>query len=165
VREALFSILGPELTGIAVLELFAGSGALGFEALSRGAARATFVEADAAVGAVLSANAAALGVEDRCRVVAGAVEAWLRGRPGHLGGPYGLALADPPYRTPPGSGLLRALEAPGLLTPDARVVLQRDRKTPPIESAAESGRLFRARTAVYGRNCLDFYAFADRTSA
>lgn len=161
VREALFSILGPELAGQAVLELFAGSGALGFEALSRGAARATFLESDDAVRSVLTRNAADLGVEERCRIVAGAVETVIRDRPGHLGGPYDLVLADPPYQTPAGPGLLRALEAPGLLGPAARVVLQRDRRAPTADLPTRPGGLMLVRTTVYGRNCLDFYDFSE----
>lgn len=164
VREALFSILGPELAGLVVLELYAGSGALGFEALSRGAARATFIESDEAVRSVLSRNAADLGVEPRCRIVAGKVETLLQGRPSQIGGPYDLVLADPPYETPAGAGLLRALEAPGLLDPAARVVLQRDRRTPEFDPPRRGGGLIRVRTAVYGRNCLDFYRFSQRSS-
>jgi 16S rRNA (guanine(966)-N(2))-methyltransferase RsmD len=164
VREALFSILGPELTGLAVLELFAGSGALGFEALSRGAARVTFVESDDDVRSVLSGNAADLGVEHRCRIVAGAVEALLRDRPVHLGGPYDLVLADPPYENPAGGGLLRGLETPALLVRSARIVLQRDRRAAPAETPTRSGGLARVRTALYGRNCLDFYAFSEQQS-
>jgi 16S rRNA (guanine966-N2)-methyltransferase len=164
VREALFSMLGPGLAGLAVLELYAGSGALGFEALSRGAARATFLESDDAVRAVLSRNAADLGVDQRCRIVAGEVETLLRGRGAHLGGPYDLVLADPPYETPAGGSLLGALEAPGLLGPAARVVLQRDRRAPTADPPGRPGGLTRVRTAAYGRNCLDFYAFPERRS-
>jgi 16S rRNA (guanine966-N2)-methyltransferase len=163
VREALFSILGPDLAGLEVLELYAGSGALGFEALSRGAVRATFIESSDAVRAVLSRNATDLGVEGRCRILAGTVEALLGERSAHLGGPYSLVLADPPYAVPPGAELLRALERPGLLDPSVRVVLQRDRRIPSEEGPSRPGGLVRVRTAHYGRNCLEFYAFSGNS--
>jgi 16S rRNA (guanine966-N2)-methyltransferase len=160
VREALFSILGPELSGLEVLELYAGSGALGFEALSRGAVRVTFIESDDAVRAVLSRNAADLGLAGRCRILAGSVETLLEEGAARLGGPYGLVLADPPYFAPAGAELLRALERPGLLGAAARVVLQRDRRSPSADEAPRPGGLFRVRTTHYGRNCLEFYAFS-----
>ena len=111
-----------------------------------------------------SGNAADLGVEERCRIVAGAVETLLRDHPAHLGGPYDLVLADPPYETPAGDSLLAALEAPGLLRPAARVVLQRDRRAPGPDPPSRPGGLIRVRTAVYGRNCLDFYRFPPPSS-
>jgi len=165
VREALFSILGPELSGLEVLELYAGSGALGFEALSRGAVRATFIESDDAVRAVLSRNADDLGLAGRCRILAGSVETLLREGSARLGGPYGLVLADPPYSAPAGKELLRALEKPGLLGPAARVVLQRDRRSVLAENAPRPGGLVRVRTTHYGRNCLEFYVFQASPSA
>jgi 16S rRNA (guanine966-N2)-methyltransferase len=162
VREALFSILGPGLPRRRVLELYAGSGALGFEALSRGASAVTFVEADDGVRDLLERNAFDLGVGGRCRIVAGEVERVLGGAAVRRGGPFALVLADPPYDAPAGGTLLDELGRPGLLDPDARVVLQRDRRTPPAEPTTGSGGLHRSRTARYGRNCLDFYTFRAR---
>jgi 16S rRNA (guanine966-N2)-methyltransferase len=165
VREALFSILGAEVAGLAVLELYAGSGALGFEALSRGAVRVTFIESADTVRTVLSRNAADLGVEGRCRILVGTVETLLRERSFHLGRPYDLVLADPPYASPAGAELLRALETPGLLGPAARVVLQRDHRSPSAGGVPRPGGLVRVRTAHYGRNCLEFYAFSGDSPA
>jgi 16S rRNA (guanine966-N2)-methyltransferase len=165
VREALFSILGSDLSGHEVLELYAGSGALGFEALSRGALRVTFIESDEAVRAVLSSNAEGLGLAGRCRILGGSVKRLLGEGAARLGGPYGLVLADPPYTTPAGPDLLRSLERTGLLGPDARVVLQRDRRSPSPEDTSRSGGLVRVRTAQYGRNCLEFYSFSGNTPA
>ncbi|HSR14457.1 MAG TPA: RsmD family RNA methyltransferase, partial [Gemmatimonadales bacterium] len=71
VREAWMSILGPRLPGARVLDLFAGTGALGLEALSRGAGSVDFVEKQAGALALLARNIAALGVEDRARVIRG----------------------------------------------------------------------------------------------
>lgn len=101
VREALFSslgsLLGPALGGQAVLDAFAGSGALGFEALSRGALRSVFIESDAEARRALQENAEDLCAGSRARIVAGDAFALAR-RGGLPDGPFGLILLDPPYR-------------------------------------------------------------------
>ncbi len=129
VREAVFAVLGP-LAGVAVLDLFAGSGAMGFEALSRGASSATFVERDRAAAAVVRANADALGVAERCRVVAADYREALR-REGRRGGLYGLCLIDPPYsvtdRIDPASVDLLL----GVLESEATVVVESAATSPP----------------------------------
>ena len=81
VRQAIFNLLGPPEGEVHALDLFAGSGALGLEALSRGAASATFVERDRAALTVLGENLAALGVGDRATVVASEVARALRPAP------------------------------------------------------------------------------------
>jgi 16S rRNA (guanine966-N2)-methyltransferase len=96
VREAWMSILGEELRSARVLDLFAGSGALGLEALSRGAAGATFVELSPASLEALRANIAALGVEQRATVHRGDA---LRFVDGLAAGTFDVAFADPPYAT------------------------------------------------------------------
>lgn len=95
VREAVFNSLHSlgVLEGADVLDLYAGSGALGLEAVSRGAASATLVESAPAALAALRANIAAVGFGDRCRVVPGDVMAELP----RLGDRYDVALCDPPY--------------------------------------------------------------------
>jgi 16S rRNA (guanine966-N2)-methyltransferase len=94
VREAWMSILTPELDGARVLDLFAGSGALGLEALSRGARAATFVELNPPSLEALRANIDALGVADRVTVHRGDA---LRFAEGIAFGSYEVAFADPPY--------------------------------------------------------------------
>ena len=96
VREAWMSILGEELRGARVLDLFAGSGALGLEALSRGAAEATFVELSPPSLEALRANIEALGGGERARVQRGDA---LRYAGGLEGGAFDVAFADPPYTT------------------------------------------------------------------
>lgn len=94
VREAWLSILAPALPGARVLDLCAGTGALGLEALSRGAAHATFVERHPAVLAVLRDNIASLGAEGRCRVVRADAVAHVSSL---AAGAWDVALADPPF--------------------------------------------------------------------
>ena len=113
-REALFSILGDRVRGARVLDAAAGSGALGFEALSRGAASAVFVEADRRVAKVIEANVALLGAGDRATVVVRSVAAFLRIDP-----PTGFDLVffDPPWAEPVASeldGLWRAVSPGGM---------------------------------------------------
>lgn len=110
VREAVFNSLNSlgVLPGCRVLDLYAGTGAMGIEALSRGAASAVFVERDPEALAALRANLAATGLEDRAAVVAADVDDCLRapnrflavdpgGRPGSGGAGFDLAVVDPPY--------------------------------------------------------------------
>lgn len=127
VREALFSILGAAVEDARVLDLFAGSGALGIEALSRGARSAVFVERDKRVVGVLRANLAALGLDAEVRPV-DAVRA-LRDAAAR-GETYDLAFLDPPYRHAAewGAGLGQGLE--GLVVPGGRVVTESDRRAP-----------------------------------
>lgn len=94
VREAWMSILAKEIPGARVLDLFAGSGALGLEALSRGAREVDFVEMHRASLAALRANIEALGVDDRVRVHRADAERFIQGL---APGAYDLAFADPPY--------------------------------------------------------------------
>lgn len=130
-REALFSLLAARLdfAGLEVLDLYAGSGALGLEALSRGAARATFVEADARSAAVISRNAAALGFAG-ATVLARPVAAALSGG----GAPVDLVLADPPYDTAVDdvNAALAALDAGGWTAEGTVVVIERRASSPPL---------------------------------
>ena len=126
VREALFSILGP-LGGARVVDLYAGSGALGIEALSRGAASAVFVERDPRAAAVLRANLDALGVEAQLRR-AGVLVALREAR--ERGETYDLALCDPPYRLAPELGRSLGEALVPVLAQDARVVTESDRRMP-----------------------------------
>jgi 16S rRNA (guanine966-N2)-methyltransferase len=91
VRASLFDMLAPRLEGARVLDLFAGIGALGLEALSRGADFCVFVERDPACVRVIRANVDALGFADRARVVK------MDAHEVSEGGPYGIVLLDPPY--------------------------------------------------------------------
>jgi len=129
VREALFSILG-ELAGASVLDLFAGTGALGIEALSRGAERAVFVERDRAALRALRANLGALGLagpaaEVRAGDALGALALAHERRE-----TYDLVFVDPPYRAARELGEPLSASLPSLLRPGARVVAESDRRSP-----------------------------------
>ena len=127
VREAIFSMLG-DLRGARVLDLFAGTGALGIEALSRGAERAVFVERDAAALAALRANLRALELsEDQAEVRRGEALAALRSaRAGAE--TYDLVLIDPPYRRAGEMGGELSPALAPLLSEQARVVVECDRR-------------------------------------
>jgi len=96
VKEAVFNILGQSVDGVTVLDLFAGSGALGIEALSRGAATTTFVDNDEAAVRIIRRNLAALSLGERGRVVRSEVTRWLVGHPEDVKA-ASLVLLDPPY--------------------------------------------------------------------
>ena len=127
VREALFSILGGAVEGARVLDLFAGSGALGLEALSRGAAEATFVDSAAASVAAVRANLEAVGGEAEVRR-ADALR-FLRAAAGETRH-YDLVLLDPPYRLAERLGRELSEALPGVLAPAALVVSESDRRAP-----------------------------------
>jgi len=129
VRESLFARLG-DLRGLAVLDLFAGSGALGIEALSRGAARGHFVDRRTDCVACVRANLEALGLASRARVLRGDVLRALA-RLGREGERFGLVLADPPYAPGAADPVLAALVRSGVLEAGALVVIETDRRHPP----------------------------------
>ena len=126
VKEALFSMLGP-LDGLAVLDLFAGSGALGIEALSRGAASAVFVDASEAAATVVATNLRALGAE--AEVVRRPARAYLDAARGQHA-LYDLVFLDPPYRQADVLGPELSSALAPVLAPGARVVAESDRRLP-----------------------------------
>jgi 16S rRNA (guanine966-N2)-methyltransferase len=129
VREALFSTLGP-LDGERVLDLYAGSGALAIEALSRGAGSALLVERDPRAVAVIRANLDALGLgEPAVAVHAGPARAALRNASARAD-TYDLVFLDPPYRSAPELGRELSAALDPLLTGGARVVTESDRRAP-----------------------------------
>jgi 16S rRNA (guanine966-N2)-methyltransferase len=156
VREALFNILGQDLSGLDVLDLFAGSGALGFEALSRGARRVAFVEGDPRTATALRRAAEDLGLVREAKVIVGRVEDVLdRAR---LGGPYDLILADPPYESTKEARLVESVDAGRLLGLHGTMVVERERRNP-ADSGTVGLRL--VRSANYGRTALDFFKYSN----
>jgi 16S rRNA (guanine966-N2)-methyltransferase len=111
VREAVFNILGPVVEGARILELFAGSGAFGFEALSRGAASVVFVDKDKKVAATIAETAGMLGLQDSCRILimdaSRAMEKLARANER-----FSIVYLDPPYGT---GWIAKIMNAPALI--------------------------------------------------
>jgi 16S rRNA (guanine(966)-N(2))-methyltransferase RsmD len=128
VREALFAQLGA-LEDAHVLDLYAGTGALGIEALSRGASAAVFVERSPASLAVLRDNLGRLGLAAQSRIVRGDALAVVR-RLGRSAERFDLILADPPYALEVGPALLGALRAARIVAPGGTVVIESSRRHP-----------------------------------
>jgi 16S rRNA (guanine(966)-N(2))-methyltransferase RsmD len=134
VRTSLFDRLNPELPGAKVLDLFAGTGALGIEALSRGAAHATFIEQSSGIVRLLERNLAALEATEvtvRCDEALHAIRAFRRG-----GERFDLVLVDPPYATDLAVQVVGELDRDSILEPEGLLVVEHDRRQalPPVES-------------------------------
>ena len=153
VRLALMDTLAPWLPDARVLDLFAGAGGVGLEALSRGAAHATFVERDARAVAALETNIRTLGVEGRASVLRLDVARALA-RLAAEGERFGIVFLDPPYETDLAASTLEALGAGGITAPDALVVAQHRTKRAP---APEHGTLRAFRTRRFGETTLTFF--------
>ncbi len=154
VKQTLFAILEPDLRGARVLDLFAGSGAAGLEALSRGAAQVTFVERDRGAAEVIAANLARTGLpRQRTRIARADAIAWLR-RPAEPGDEaFDVVVLDPPYAET--ELLAAALEALGpRLAPGARVVAKHFWRDRPPERV---GLLASERDRRFGETSLTFY--------
>ena len=152
VRESMFSIIEPFLDEAAVLDLFAGSGSLGIESLSRGSNRATFVEVDGNVLGVLRKNVERLGLVEQCRLIRG--DALVVLRRAVPGGPFDIAFVDPPYSSGLAVGALELLAAAGALADEAIVVVEHAS----VDTMPEAvGRLDLIRSRKYGSTTVDFY--------
>jgi 16S rRNA (guanine(966)-N(2))-methyltransferase RsmD len=162
VKQTLFAILEPDLPGANVLDLFAGSGAGGIEALSRGAAKATFVERDHTAVAVIGENLTRARLTELGRVVRGEALVYLKDR-ASTDGPFDLILLDPPYADTAAMGAtltrLGAVDA-SLLTPEGWVVAKHFWRTPPPASV---GLLASVRTRRFGETALTFYRLGEES--
>ena len=160
VREALFSILG-DVSGLCVVDLYAGSGALGLEALSRGARHVTLVEVDRGAAQVIRKNVAPWAVEQQLRVLESSVE---RARPALRSiQPIDLVLADPPWKIAQEAALEVARAVQGLLAPEARLVLGHPAREE-LQLPADSGlRVVSCRT--WGDSALSFLTAAPEATA
>jgi 16S rRNA (guanine(966)-N(2))-methyltransferase RsmD len=146
-RETLFNILAPRIAGARVLDAFAGTGALGIEAMSRGAAAVTFIERDRRAQALIQANLAQCGIHTGYNLVGGAVERVVT----TVDAPFDIVLLDPPY-TMPGHTALMKIDA--LVAPGGVAVLEHARRA---EAPEQAGRLKRVRQVTSGDSMLSFY--------
>lgn len=157
VREALFSAVQAELdlVGARFADLYAGSGAVGLEALSRGAEHVLLVESDPRAARVIRENIAALRAAPAARLVAGKVATVLAAGPD--GDPYDVVFADPPYAVTDEevSAVLSGLVGGGWLAPDALVIVERSSRTGPVAwvegVTGERSRRYGETTLWYGR--------------
>lgn len=157
VREALFSAVGAEvdLDGARFADLYAGSGAVGLEALSRGAAHVLLVESDPRAARVIRENVATLRAAPAARLVTGRVAGVVAAGPG--GDPYDVVFADPPYAVPDDeiTALLAGLVTHDWLAPDALVVVERSTRSGPVAwvrgITAGRSRRYGETTLWYGR--------------
>jgi 16S rRNA (guanine(966)-N(2))-methyltransferase RsmD len=154
VKQTLFAIVEPDLVGARVLDLFAGSGAAGIEALSRGADSAVFVEQDPGAAAVIEANLRATGLAEHATVIRTDAVRWLDGGP--FAAPFDLVVVDPPYAA---TDVLRHViailgspDAP--LAGNARVVAKHFWRDRPPERI---GMLSVERERRFGETALTFY--------
>lgn len=159
VREALFNILGQDLSGRSVLDLYSGTGALGFEAASRGAMRVVLVESDRALALGLRRTAESLGVAESVRVVVGRVEEVLRART--LRGRFDVILADPPYGAVEPGKLAAAVAGADILSSSGILVVEAARLRRSVEI---SGSLELVRTERYGSTSLLFFKYPNDDS-
>ena len=162
-RETLFNVLSPRIEGARFLDLYAGSGAVGIEALSRGAAEVVFVERAAAALNVLRANLNRLGLRERVRIVAGSAGGFLGGP--DVGAGFDVMFLDPPYDAvgeyKTVLGLLGESAASGALAPGALVIAEHRRKD---KLEDQYGTLGRTRLLQQGDAALSFYAAAEGDS-
>lgn len=157
VREAVYGMLG-SVQGARVLDLYAGSGAMGIEALSRGAHSVVFIERDPAAAAVLSGNLAALGLGAEQARVSRAEVGIALGRAERREETYDLVLIDPPYGRAPAQESLLADRLAGVLAAGARVVVESDRRAP-LRLRLETG-LALERERRYGDTTIAIYSRA-----
>lgn len=156
VREAIFNILGEPPAGTRVLDPFAGSGALGFEALSRGAIWVAFVESSRPAARSLRENIATLGLTAQTRVhVGNAITLLARWQADRDAPRFRWVFLDPPYRSDLATRALDILGSGTLVEPDAVVIVEHDRRHAP---ANQHGSLVRTDNRRYGDTEVSFYA-------
>ncbi len=160
VRQVLFDIVGVSIEGARALDLFAGVGGLGIEALSRGAAEVCFIEKDPVATRFLRANLEALDLTDRARVLPVSVEAGLRILEKEAPG-FRWIFADPPYKAEPAAWLRRAVRTGpgGLLDAGGTLVFETSRRAPRIDRIEA---LEHVRSHPVGETTLEFYRWGGR---
>lgn len=148
-RETLFNVLAPIVEGARVLDGYAGTGAVGLEALSRGAAHVTFVERDRRAQSLIAENVSACGVGDGCAIIRGGIE---RASTELAAASFDLVLLDPPYNHDSAAVIASAAR---LLAANGTLVLEHARRQAVPETA---GGLTRTREVVSGDSALAFYS-------
>ena len=159
VKEALFSILGERTMGARVLDLYAGTGSIGIEALSRGAAHVTFVEANREALRLMQANLQQCGLQQSASICPVEVSRFVP-RGNHGSGPYNIVFCDPPYQlTPKLIALIQEWDR-GWLADDAVVILEHGRKA---EIPSTMGPLVQVKRYDYGDTALTRFQVTFQT--
>jgi 16S rRNA (guanine966-N2)-methyltransferase len=156
VKQALFNILGDRVPGSVFLDLFAGAGGIGIEALSRGAEKVIFVDGSRESLDAVKHNIVQAGFTDRAEAVSSKVEPFLKKR----SGPYDIVFLDPPYAMEM-LPLLQLIAGSGLLKPDGIVIAEHFKKQ---ASPASAEALVLYRDAKYGDTVLAFYKDSSQES-
>lgn len=155
-RETLFNVLAPRVPGSRFLDVYAGTGAVGIEALSRGAHDVTFVEADRRAQALIDENLLRCGVREGYAIIrAAAPQALDRLASGPAFEPFDLVYLDPPYDRLPADVLTDIAAIDGLVRPDGLVVMEHARK---VVAPEHVGRLTCRRRLPSGDSALAFYS-------
>ena len=155
-RETLFNILAPRVAGARVVDGYAGTGALGIEAASRGAREVTFIDDDRRAQALIAANVAHCRIENQCAIIRAKVaRAIERLRDGPAFEPFDIVLLDPPYAGEPSSDLDAILRAAGRLLARGGVVVLEHARRATVPDAA--GDLSRARSVTSGDSAVSVY--------
>lgn len=152
-KKSLFDVLAPELDAAKVLDLYAGAGALGIEALSKGAAHAVFVERARRAADAIRRNIETLDLEARARVLSVDARAALA-KLGASGDVFDVVFADPPYRSTELGAVLSACGSGGLVAPEGVVVVEHHHK---LELLDSYGSLSRSRVLKSGESCFTLY--------
>jgi len=149
VKQALFNILGQKVEGVHFLDLFAGIGGIGIEALSRGAGKVVFVDDSRDSLRVIKKNVEQTGFAERAQIVASKAEAFLK----KTSEQFDIVFLDPPYSLAL-EPLLKVLAESGILKPDSILIAEHFKKQPSIK---HTGNLALYREAQYGDTVLTFY--------
>lgn len=154
VREAIFAMLAGSFAGQPVVDLFAGTGAMGIEALSREASFAVFVERRVPACQIIRANLEHTHLEEESRVMCMPVERALS----ILNDPFGLVILDPPYADPDLHGIMAAIGGARVIGDETRVVFEH---SPRFSVAERYGRLARQRQKVYGDTAVSIFGVQE----
>ncbi|WP_213618705.1 16S rRNA (guanine(966)-N(2))-methyltransferase RsmD [Paenibacillus sp. J22TS3] len=155
VKEAIFSMIGPYFDGGKVLDLFAGTGGLGIEALSRGMDRAVFIDLEYKSLEVVKANLKATGLENQAEVYKNDAERALKALAKREAA-FDLVFLDPPYRLKSGDKLMGKMDELGLLEDEATIVLEYESS---FEYPEHFGKFNRLRKAEYGETAVSVYKY------
>ena len=161
-RQALFNSIQGPVVDAQVLDLFSGSGALGFEALSRGAEYVVFIENDRRVVEIIQKNAQSLGVESKCKFINQDIQTWIKETPVRK---FDIILADPPYDGDWVKFMTEKVDWNKLLTESGLLLLEWDPKKSKLKELSTHPFLVKIREKNYGDSVLTTFSLAGPVQA